>query len=113
MSDGVDFDEEMVTGMERIYRTDSMAERRRRIRDVLALDAGEHVLSIGTGPGFEARGFAEEVGESGRVHGIDAAEPMLAAARERCAHLPWAAFEQGDATDLPVDDGAFEAAAAV
>lgn len=113
MSDGVDFDEERVAQLERIYRTASMAERRRRIRDALALEVGEHVLSIGTGPGFESRGFAESVGETGRVHGVDTAEPMLTVARERCADQPQATFEQGDATDLPVEDGAFDAAAAV
>ena len=99
--------------MERIYRTASMAERRRRIRDVLALDPGEHVLSIGTGPGFESEGLAEDVGETGRVHGIDAAEPMLAVARERCADQPQATFDHGDAADLPVEDGAFDVATAV
>ena len=112
MSDGVDFDEETVGAMEQIYRTASMAERRQRIRDALALESGEHVLSIGTGPGFESRGLAEDVGESGRVHGIDTAEAMLAVARERCADQPWATFEQGDAADLPVEE-AFDAATAV
>lgn len=113
MSEGVDFDEEMVGPMERIYRTPSMERRRQRIRDALSLKPGEHVLSIGTGPGFESRGLAEDVGESGRVHGIDTQEPMLAVARERCADQPQATFEQGDATDLPVDDGVFDAATAV
>lgn len=113
VSDGVDFDEEMVTEMERMYRTASMRERRQRIRDALALDSGEEVLSVGTGPGFESQGLAEDVGESGRVHGIDTATPMLAVARERCADHPHATFEQGDAADLPVTDSAFDAVVAV
>lgn len=113
MGEGVEFDEEWIATMERIYRTASMTERRRRIRDVLALEPGEDVLSVGTGPGFESREFAEDVGENGRVYGIDTAEPMLAAARDRCGDYPWATFEQGDAADLPVEDGTFDAAAAV
>lgn len=113
MNEGVDFDEERVAEMERIYRTESMAERRRRIRDALALEPGEHVLSIGTGPGFESRGLAKDVSETGHVHGIDTAEPMLAVARKRCADQPQATFEQGDAADLPVEDGAFDVATAV
>lgn len=113
MSEGVDFDEERVAEMERIYRTASMVERRHLIRDTLSLAAGEHVLSIGTGPGFESRGFAEDVGETGRVHGIDTAEPMLTVARERCHDQPQATFGVGDAADLPGDDGTYDAAAAV
>lgn len=113
MSDGVDFDEELVKRLERMYRTPSMADRRRRIRETLALSPGEDVLSIGTGPGFEAQGFAEDVGADGRVHGIDTAKPMLAAASERCGDLPGVTFEQADAASLSVADGAFDAAAAV
>lgn len=113
MSEGVDFDEEMVARMERIYRSASMKARRQKIRDTLALAPGEHVLSVGTGPGFESQGFAEDVGAEGRVHGIDTAPAMLAAARKRCDTLPAATFEQGDAADLPVSDEAFDAAAAV
>lgn len=113
MSEGINFDEERVAEMEKIYRTASMTERRRRIRDALALNPGEHVLSIGTGPGFESHGLAADVGETGRVHGIDTAEPMLAVARERCADQPQATFEQGDAANLPVEDGAFDVATAV
>jgi ubiquinone/menaquinone biosynthesis C-methylase UbiE len=56
--------------------------------------------------------LAEDVGENGWVHGIGTAEPMLAVARERCADQPQATFEPGDATDLSVEDGAFDAAAA-
>lgn len=113
MSDGIEFDEEMVATIAEIYRTESMARRRRRIRESLAPDVGEHVLSVGTGPGFESRELAEAVGEGGRVHGIDAAEPMLAAARERCTDRPSVTFDRGDATDLPVEDEAFDAATAV
>lgn len=113
MSDGVEFDDEMVAQMEQLYRTDSMRDRREWIRDVLALEAGESVLSIGTGPGFESKGLARDVGESGRVHGIDDAEPMLAVARERCVDLPQATFEHGDAAALPVEDDSFDAAVAV
>lgn len=113
MSDGVDFDEARVAAMERLYRTSSMTERRRRIREALELSRGERVLSVGTGPGFESRGFAEDVGETGHVHGIDTAEPMLAVARERCVDHPQATFERGAATALPIETEAFDAAAAV
>lgn len=113
MSDESEFDEERIAALERIYRTPSMRDRRRRVRDALGLESGEDVLSVGTGPGFESRGLANEVGEEGRVHGVDTAAPMLAVARERCAGLGWATFEEGDAANLPVESETFDAAAAV
>lgn len=113
MSEGVEFSEDMLAALEAIYHTSSMADRRQRIRAALDLDPGEAVLSVGTGPGFESRALAEAVGEDGRVHGIDTAEPMLEAARQRCSDLPWATFEVGDAAALPAEDGTFDAAAAV
>lgn len=109
----MEFDDEVVAALEQLYRSASMTERRRRVRDALALDPGERVLSVGTGPGFESRALAEAVSDDGHVHGIDTAKPMLAAARDRCADQPWVTFEQGDAAGLPVEDGAFDAAAAV
>lgn len=113
MSDGVEFDHEVVAALEDLYRTSSMTDRRRRIHEALAPEPGDHVLAVGCGPGFESRTLAEAVGKAGRVHGIDTAAPMLAVARERCADLAQATFAAGDATDLPVEDGAFDAAVAV
>lgn len=70
------------------------------------------MLSIGCGPGFEPAVLAEDVGESGRVHGIDLDEETLASARNRCADLPQVMFERGDATALPVQDESYDAAVA-
>lgn len=113
MSDQSEFDEERIAALERIYRTPSMRNRRRRVRDALDLESGEDVLSVGTGPGFESQGLAADVGEEGRVHGIDTAAPMLAVAREHCTDLEWATFEEGDAVNLPVANETFDAATAV
>lgn len=114
MSEGVEFDDEdVIAGLEQLYQTPSMVERRRLVRDALALSPGEAVLSVGTGPGFEARGLAEAVGDTGHVHGLDNEQAMLAVARDRCADQPWVTFEQGDAVDLPMDTGTFDAAVAV
>lgn len=113
MTEGIRFDEALVEAMEQLYTRPSMVERRRLIRDRLCLEAGQRVLSVGTGPGFEAEGLAETVGPEGGVLGVDVEDAMLAVARERCADYPWATFEPGDATALPSDDGAFDAATAV
>lgn len=113
MTDGLDFDEGMLADLARLYATDSMTRRRAFVRDRLDLQAGDSVLSVGTGPGFEVEGLAAAVGPGGRVLGVDASPAMLAAARERCAGDPQASFEEGAATALPVEDGAFDRAAAV
>lgn len=113
MVDALDFDERFLEALERLYRTDSMRGRRAFVRERLALAPGETVLSVGTGPGFEPRGFARAVGEGGRVVGVDASPTMLAESRERCAGFPQVELREGDATDLPVDDGAVGKAAAV
>ncbi len=113
MSDGIEFDEDVVSALERIYQTASMTGRRRRILEALALDRGERVLSVGCGPGFESQGLAGEVGESGRVHGIDASGTMLTVARDRCADLPQATFGRGSAAALPLADRTVDAATAV
>lgn len=112
MSD-VTFDETEAERVEAMYRTDAAVARRRRVREALDPDSGDAVLSIGCGPGFEPLELAAEVGEAGRVHALDVSEAMLALARKRCADRETVTLERGDATDLPVADGTFDAASSV
>ncbi len=65
-------------------------ERRiRAVNDLLlarsAVAPGESLLEIGCGTGAATVPFAEAVGPSGRVVGVDICEPMLAGARQRIA----------------------------
>lgn len=113
MSSGFEFDEGMVESLERVYRTDSIVRRRAFVREKLAPDPGEAVLSVGAGPGFEPLGLSRAVGTNGRVLGVDASPSMLAVARERCADRPQVSFSTGEATSLPVDDASFGKATAV
>ena len=62
-------------------------ERRiRAVNDLLlarsGVQAGESVLEIGCGTGAATVPFAEAVGETGQVVGVDISEPMLAGARK-------------------------------
>lgn len=57
----------------------------RRMIELAELRPGDHVLDIATGSGDPAITAAMEVGEEGRVTGIDTAEPILTFARERAA----------------------------
>lgn len=105
-------DGEGATRLEQIYTTPSAEELRQVVTDQLDLQAGEAVLSVGCGPGFELVALAEAVGERGHVHGIDIDEETLASAEDRCGDLPQVTLERGDATDLPVADESYDVAVA-
>ena len=79
----LDFDEENARRLVAVYTTPDVIEQRRAIRAALALQPGERVLDIGSGPGFLAAEMAEEVGPDGAVHGIDSSDSMLAIARRQ------------------------------
>ena len=99
------FDEETARQVERVYLTPDVVEQRRLTREALAVQAGERVLDIGSGPGLLAAELAEE---GGRVLGVDPSESMLAMARRRA--IEGAELEAGDALSLPVEDASFDAA---
>lgn len=105
----LEFDEATARQLEATYQTPDMVEQRRRTREILALRRGEHVLDIGSGPGFLAAEMAEDVGPEGRVVGVDPSETMLAMGARRGAPVEYA---EGDALGLPFPDGTFNAAVA-
>lgn len=76
----------------------------------MALQAGERVLDVGCGTGIVARRAAQQVGDLSDVVGIDLNERMLDVARRSSAELDLSIeWRQGDATELPFDDGSFDA----
>jgi SAM-dependent methyltransferase len=77
----------------------------------LALQPGETVLDLGSGPGLDALLAARQVGPIGRVIGVDMTPEMLeraraAAARAGAAHVE---FRQGRLEALPVEDASVDA----
>ena len=70
--------------------------------------AGERVLDVGCGGGVTSAAFAGAVAPRGRVVGVDLSRVILEIARERYANVPNLQFESGDATDMPLDAGAFD-----
>ncbi len=104
------WDEARSKHTEAVYSTPDIVGQRRAFLQMLRLVAGERVADIGSGPGFLAAEMAAIVGPSGRVAGVDRSESMIAIARTRCAAHPHAEFRLGDATQLPLPDGAFDAA---
>ena len=74
------------------------------------LGMGERVLDVACGTGIVARRAAQRVGSSGRVVGLDINEDMLEVARKVSSDAnPTIEWQQGDATDMPLLDGVFDA----
>jgi arsenite methyltransferase len=107
----MDFDERTSRHLEAAYTTPDVVEQRRLTVEMLELQPREHVLDIGSGPGFLACEMAVVVGEEGSVHGIDPSDSMLAIAahRERDPGAAPTEFRKGDAIDLPYPDASFDA----
>ncbi len=63
--------------------------------------AGEHVIDIGCGCGATSLEFAQQVGASGSVLGLDISEQMLVRARQRTPAEAPVTFIDADATIYP------------
>jgi ubiquinone/menaquinone biosynthesis C-methylase UbiE len=74
------------------------------------VSAGEHVLDLCCGAGASVVPAAHAVGPSGRVVGVDIADPLLSLARERLDREGLADTElvRSDATDTGYADGSFD-----
>lgn len=104
------FDDAATEGLLALYVTPDVIAQRAEFLAALEPRTGERVLDVGSGPGFLAAAIAGATGASGVVCGIDVSEPLLAAAKRHCGHLPWVEFRQADATQLPFPDQVFDAA---
>ncbi len=76
-------------------------------RAIASLKPGEVVVDLGAGGGFDAFLAAHEVGESGRVIGIDMTPAMLSKARHNAEKGKFTnvEFRLGEIEFLPVADG--------
>jgi arsenite methyltransferase len=74
------------------------------------LQAGETVLDLGAGAGFDAFLAARQVGPEGRVIGVDMTPDMVAKARANAAQaaLPNVEFRLGEIEHLPVADASVD-----
>jgi arsenite methyltransferase len=74
---------------------------------IAALKPGEVVLDLGSGAGFDVFLAAKQVGETGRVIGVDMTPEMLAKARENAKGFGFrnTEFRLGEIEHLPVADG--------
>jgi ubiquinone/menaquinone biosynthesis C-methylase UbiE len=96
--------------------TGLLGRRRNRMRamvaDDLQLQSGDRVLDVGCGTGRLAIVFAERVGATGSVDGIDPAAEMIKRASSRARKRGGeVSFQVAFAQDLPFADESFDAVA--
>jgi arsenite methyltransferase len=77
---------------------------------IAALQPGETVLDLGSGGGFDCFLAARQVGEKGRVIGVDMTPEMVAKARANAKTAGFAnvEFRLGEIEHLPVADGSVD-----
>lgn len=80
------------------------------MRELLELQDGDAVLDVACGPGNTLRRLVDDVGSGGLVVGVDAAPAMLARA-VRDTESSNVAYVRADGSDLPFEDGTFDAVA--
>lgn len=72
------------------------------------LRRNDRILDVGCGTGIVARRAAASTEYDVKIVGLDANPGMLAVARKAGEEWPIIDWEQGEATDLPFEDGAFD-----
>lgn len=77
---------------------------------IAEIKAGDVVLDLGSGAGFDCFLAAQRVGPSGKVIGVDMAEPMVERARANAAKYQYenVEFRVGDIEELPVDSASVD-----
>lgn len=109
-SDGWQLEDSAPVAYERYLVPDLFAPWADDLVKRMALQPGERVLDVGCGTGIVARRAAQQVGDEGEVVGIDLNEGMLDVARTTSAEMDFSIdWRQADATELPFDDGSFDA----
>jgi SAM-dependent methyltransferase len=87
--------------------------RRLAVFEALAINSGQAVLDLGCGGGHLVRDFALAVGDNGRAVGLDASTVQLESANALCSGLSAVELIEGDATNMPFDDGTFDSLASI
>ncbi len=104
---GMEYDEAAANRLEAVYLGPDVVAQREDTLGKLNIVNGEHVLDIGSGPGFLCEALADHTGPTGSVVGVDISEQMVARASAR-ANQSWLRYEQADATKLPFPDASFD-----
>jgi arsenite methyltransferase len=75
-----------------------------------SIEAGETILDLGSGAGFDCFLASNRVGSSGKVIGVDMTEEMVARARDNASKGGYrnVEFRQGEIEELPVEDNTID-----
>ena len=104
---GMEYDDAAAERLEAVYLgPDVVAQRNDTLRRI-AVQKGEHVLDIGSGPGFLATAIADQAGPTGKVVGVDISQQMVDRASQR-SQRNWLGYQCADATALPFEDNSFD-----
>jgi arsenite methyltransferase len=103
------FDDEGARRIQGVYATPDVVRQRDDVLALLDARPGEHVLDVGSGPGFLLASIADAVGPGGSAHGLDPSPAMNAVAVAHCAGRPGVSVDEGSAEVLPYVDDAFDA----
>ncbi|KXP10026.1 hypothetical protein AXK57_12750 [Tsukamurella pulmonis] len=101
--------EGFVASLDRQTRMEAVRSTRAWVRERLAVGPGSTVLDIGCGTGDELRELARSVAPGGSAVGFDVNPPMADVARQRLGGLAGVSVAVGEASALPVGDGAVDA----
>jgi arsenite methyltransferase len=103
------FGDEGARRLQRVYATPDVVRQRNQILELLRPGPGEHVLDVGSGPGYLLRSIAEAAGPKGAVRGLDPSPAMNTIAAAQCGGHAWVGVDEGSAEALPYADESFDA----
>jgi len=104
----LDYNEEASKRLLAVYTTPDVEAQRLDFLNAIALETGEKVLDVGSGPGFLAKLMLEKVKPNGSIYGIDVSDFLLNLSRSNINEKERLEFSYGDATDLPFSDEYFD-----
>lgn len=104
---GMEYDDAAAERLEAVYLGPDVKAQRDDTIQRIAVQKGEHVLDIGSGPGFLAAAIADQTGRNGKVVGIDISQQMIDRASQR-NQREWLSYQCADATALPFENNCFD-----
>ena len=93
----MDYDEAATERLETTYLGADVVVQRQETIKRLELNSGDHVIDVGSGPGFLCESMADIVGPNGNIIGVDIYQTMVDRANKR-NHRDWLNYSQGDVT---------------
>lgn len=101
-------EEDSASAYERYLVPRMFAPWAQRLVDRANVDVGDRVLDAACGTGIVARTALDRVGSEGAIAGLDVNPGMLTVARDAAPNDADIDWREGDVTDMPFDEGAFD-----